>query len=247
MKFFSTKGGEDKAMSLVAENQSLMELEPLLRSRLFGYDLLRRTFLEEPTKGFLESLCDEQTQVIEVFPFRTELTEIEEGAEQVALFLGKFDVNDKADFDRLHWDYTRLFIGPHEVPTPPWESAYLSEEHLLFQVETLRVRKAYRKYAFIPVNYGHEADDHLGLELDFMYQLCKLSLENLGNQDLGNLLDVLKDQREFMEEHLLKWIPTLCKDIVLHAQTEFYQGMAKLLKGFLEVDRRAIEELLDEI
>lgn len=62
-----------------------------------------------------------------------------------------------------------MFIGPRELPAPPWESSYLNEDKLLFQEETLQVRMSYLKYNFIPKNYPHEADDHIALELDFMY------------------------------------------------------------------------------
>jgi TorA maturation chaperone TorD len=67
---------------------------------------------------------------------------------------------------RLKSEYTALMIGPAKLPAPPWESAYLTRERIIFQESTLKVRRAYQKYQFLPANYPYEADDHLALELD---------------------------------------------------------------------------------
>jgi hypothetical protein len=42
-------------------------------------------------------------------------------------------------------------------------------------------------------------------------------------------------------------VQLICKDILVHAETEFYKGMAMCLEGFIEIDRKAINELLDQI
>ncbi|MCB8816455.1 molecular chaperone TorD family protein [Desulfosporosinus shakirovi] len=74
-------------------------------------------------------------------------------------------------------EYTRLFIGPTKLPVPPWESVYVSKERLLFQESSLKVRQrqCYLNYNFLPAKYRSEADDHIALELDFMYNLSSLA------------------------------------------------------------------------
>lgn len=42
-----------------------------------------------------------------------------------------------------------FYVEPGSLPAPPWESAYLSEDRLLFQESTLEVRKAYLKYNYM--------------------------------------------------------------------------------------------------
>ena len=217
----------------------------LLEIRVYVYDLLRRTFLSEPSMDFLKAVGN--PEVIDSFPFVEESSVMREGVEQVSDFFKAHDVSDEKVFDSLNWDYTRMFIGPYNLPAPPWESAYVSKERLLFQEETLRVRRRYLKYGFLPSNHGHEADDHLSLELDFMYRLSELTLQRvkgLDQEDKG-FKEVLYDQKKFLEEHLLKWVPDLTRDIVKSAKTDFYVGMAKVLKGFLEIDLKALNELLD--
>lgn len=216
---------------------------PLLECRLIAYDALRRTFLEEPTKGFLSQFQEEN--LTDVFPFSSECEYIAKGIDVLEHFVSNNDLTSDNIHNGLHWDYTRLFIGPYELPAPPWESAYLNEERLLFQEETLNVRRAYLKYSFLPKDFGHEADDHLGLELDFMFQLTQLALSELGKENVTEYLQILHDQKSFLEGHLLKWVPALSEKVVESAHTDFYRGMALILKGFLSIDLKALQELLD--
>lgn len=217
-------------------------IQPLLEIRLCIYDLLRCTFIQEPTREFLTTV--KNSIIAADFPFTRESESIFEGINQVKDYIYQNDILSESAYNSLHWDYTRLFIGPDELPAPPWESAYCNEERLLFQKETLEVRGAYLKYSFLPVEFGTEADDHLGLELDFMFRLNELALTEIDNKDWKLLKQILTDQKLFLEEHLLKWVPALCNDIVNDARTEFYRGMANLLRGFLTLDLKALNEIL---
>lgn len=215
----------------------LIDLRPLIELRIHGYGVLNTIFLEEPSRNFLQSL--KVDKFLEFFPFQDEHPLIKQG---IALAAQSLDDLDLEKYERIRWDYTRLFIGPHKIPTPPWESVYLNKERLIFQEETLNVRRAYLKYCLTPRNIGQEADDHLGYELDFMYKLCQMSLDN--TEFMGS---VLNDQKDFLDNHILKWVPLISKDIFVHAKTDFYKGMALCLEGFIEIDRQAVNELLDQI
>jgi len=222
--------------------EMFISIRPLLEVRLFIYDLLRCTFIQEPNLEFLTNI--KASIATTEFPFTQENQSILEGINQIKKYISHNDILSETVCDRLHWDYTRLFIGPYELPAPLWESAYCNEERLLFQKETLEVRRAYLKYFFLPVEFGAEADDHLGLELDFMVRLNDLALTEIDNKDIKLLKQILTDQKLFLEEHLLRWVPSLCNDIINNAQTEFYQGMANLTRGFLTLDQKALHELL---
>lgn len=224
-------------------HENELKFQPLLETRIFVYDILRRTFLEEPTQEFLKIIM--QKEFIEEFPFTQESEDIHKGIEQVAEFLQKHDLRSENGYNDLHWDYTRMFIGPEKLPAPLWESTYLNKERLLFQEQTLEVRQSYLKYEFLPKHFKQEADDHLGLELDFMYQLSLLALKYLQQQDLKTLKEVLKDQKIFLQDHLVKWVPELTQKIIASANLAFYPGMAKVLDGYLKLDLEALDELLD--
>lgn len=221
------------------KDQHLMEIKNLLELRVFAYDVLRRVFLTEPTKELIVQL---QNGVIDSFPFKEENRFLKEGVKQVQTYFDTFELAE--DYDDLHWDYTRMFIGPYKLPVPIWESAYVNKDGLLFQEETLRVRRFYLKNNFISLQHGREADDHLGLELDFMYQLSKLLIDLIKEEKLSHFHRILIDQKYFLKEHLLKWTPQFRENVILSAETDFYKGMVKILTGFLFIDNICIKELL---
>jgi putative dimethyl sulfoxide reductase chaperone len=228
--------------SFPIQNDSGFSLQPILEARIFAYDFLRRVFLEEPSKDLLRNLI--QNQLALVFPFREENFEIAEGTQKVQFYLEEKDILTETEYEKLHWDYTRLFIGPYELPAPPWESAYLNKDKLLFQEETRRVRLAYLKYAFLPKHYQQEADDHLGLELDFMYQLSSMAYEKAKVGESKEFKEILNDQMDFLKQHLGQWTPAFTDNVLSHSGTEFYRGMAQILRGYLQIDLIALQELL---
>lgn len=225
------------------ENRSINEIQPLLETRRALFSLLRQTFITEPTPEYLQTIIKEID--FNDFPFSDMQEEIRDGAKLVAEFCAEHDLERADTHDALHWEFTRMFIGPDKLPAPPWESAYLHKDKLLFQEHTLKVRQAYLKYQLLPANYLKEADDHLGLELDFMYQLTTFALEALEDQKFAELREILLDQKDFLENHLLKWVSEFSSNISESANHSFYPGMGKILVGYLQLDLEAIDELLD--
>ena len=211
----------------------------LIELRAYAYDVLRRTFVSEPLQEYLVLMRDTIAQ----FPFATESEDILKGLEAVKKSLNRSAEISDAEREELHWDYTRMFIGPYQLVAPPWESAYANEDKLLFQKETLEVRKAYLKYSFLPVQFQQEADDHIGLELDFMYQLCLILFDKMKSGD-SSYVEVLEDQKSFLQQHLLTWVDRFCQDVIGNSKTDFYKGMASILKGYLSLDDKALNALM---
>lgn len=64
--------------------------------------------------------------------------------------------------------------------------------------------------------------DHIGVEMIFMSYLIE-----------G---DLISEQREFLEKHLLNWAPRYLDMVALSVRTKFYKDIAELVKGFLISD-----------
>ena len=222
----------------------LQEAVNIFYARQYAYDLLRRFFIEEPSKDYLKTFV--QKNMIDVFPFIEDSEEIQMGVKEVKEYLANHDVvNIEKHYDELHWDYTRLFIGPFKLPAPPWESTYVRKDGLLFQGTTMNVRQYYEKYGFIVRDFNMEADDHVGLELDFMYHLNELTIEMAQKNDIQKLNYLLKDQHKFLNEHLLEFVPQLCGLVIEEADTAFYKGLARILQHYLLIDSQILQELKD--
>jgi putative dimethyl sulfoxide reductase chaperone len=214
---------------------------PFLEARTFAYDILKCAFLQEPSREFIEFLI--KREIVQAFPFADSHAGFSEALGRIVNYLKESEVLSVRNYDRLHWDYTRMFIGPAKLPAPPWESVYRDADHLHFSKETLDVRNAYRKYNLLPMDFGREPDDHIGLELDFMHKLCEKAKEKARASDETGLAEILKDQKAFLDEHLLRWVPDWARDVVNSAETDFYRGMALLLEAFIRLDREIIDEL----
>src|SRR3989304_7938352 len=79
----------------------------LLAARFFAYNLLKRAFLEEPSKDFLELLKNDQ--LLDFFPGR-EKKEVKTGTELTAQFLEKSPADMNMCRDVVA-DYTLVFVA----------------------------------------------------------------------------------------------------------------------------------------
>lgn len=213
--------------------------------RKLGYEILKKVFYMEPDIEFINAIID--SNILEEFPFRKVSLSIEEG---VGLAIEELKNNERelnSYHEKLHWDYTKMFIGPNYLLAPPWESTYFNDSRLLFQEQTFKVRETYLKYNFIPKNYPYEPDDHIGCELDFMNKLSSLSLDMIKLNNEKRLRSLLDEQQSFISEHLKKWIDMFVENIEQFSETDFYRGFALILKGFIAIDKEILEELISDL
>ncbi|MEG2025999.1 MAG: molecular chaperone TorD family protein [Gordonibacter sp.] len=141
---------------------------------------------------------------------------------------------DENSFGAVYADYMNLFIGPGKPLAPPWESIYdCSDEGLVFQRGTLEVRKAYLSFGLQIEEMHHEPDDHIGYELEFVSRLSRLTAEALQRGDVKEAERVLFEQTNFLEKHVFSWVFDWCELVCAHATTDFYRGIAMLIRGFL--------------
>ncbi|MDR0500737.1 MAG: molecular chaperone TorD family protein [Coriobacteriales bacterium] len=226
-------------------------------------DILRKLFLQEPDRDFLKGCV--QHNVFNAVSNLVDNDEAVYGARLISeYFLSCDPINNTEDYFALHWDYTKMFIGPMSPTAPLWASYYLEPERLLFQGTTLYVRQFYRKYGFcVAGNRNSEAEDHLGLEIDFLYQLnsrllsllqayvidqAKSSTQNQQYlvpsesmtstaaefNEFNEFKSIIIAQSRFIKEHMLKFVPKFTQLVDKNTQTGFYAGLAHLLSGFLQ-------------
>ncbi|WP_342431205.1 molecular chaperone TorD family protein [Neobacillus sp. FSL H8-0543] len=223
------------------------EIVNIFYARKYAYDILRRFFIEEPSREYLKPFV--QKNMIDLFPYKENSEEIQAGIRDIKAYLSTHDViNIERHYQELHWDFTRMFIGPFEVSTPPWESSYVSRNGLLFQETTMNVRKIYEKYGINVKDFNIEPDDHIGFELDFIYhmnELCFKAADPTQEWGLPELQQLLKEQKSFIESHLLLFVPEFSKRVINEANTEFFSGLAKILHQFLLIDSEVLKDLLD--
>ena len=194
--------------------------------------LLNKALYEYPDRAWLQALIDEE--VFAQAPFAEQQPDVIAGLAALQTWTAAHRAGlSVAAFDDLRADYTRLFVGIDRVLAAPWESVHFSEERLVFQEKTLQVRNWYLRYGLEPENLHKEPDDHIGLELAFLAHLAQRGLQAIEQNDPAVFEDAIAAQRGFLTEHLLKWTPIWCSLVLEHAQTEFYRGVALLVRGVL--------------
>lgn len=215
-------------------------LADVLAYRSTFYDLLRRVFLWEfPLELFAElvnSAKEEQGEIACSY----------EAALQS--YLRTVPPDEMASIHReMKIEYTRLFIGPRHLPTPPYESVYRTPQKLMMQDPTIDVRAFYLRHGFQVVRLNQEPDDTVGIEFEFM---CWLSAESLKAFQQGNqkeLAELLSSQVEFCNLHLCQWIPRFCADIIGNTTSEFWRAIAVCTRDFLENEVSELEKLKTEV
>ena len=221
------------------ERREIMEL--LLANRFYLYGLLHKCFGREPDRKQLELLACEQTG--ESFALLGG-----EVLEKVPAFLAELreDLKDPDFPEQVKREYRTLFIGPEEMPAPPWESVYMGEEAALFQEVTLEVRKAYRAFGMQAEAYQRVPDDSLALELAFMSGLAERTLNAFRGEDRAEAERCLNGSLDFLKKHLLLWIPKFLERMAGSPTDCLYPQLSLILDSFLKKDAETVEELLKE-
>jgi TorA maturation chaperone TorD len=214
----------------------------LLAGRSGVYRLCQSILGNEPSVELLEQLTSEPvSRVLQLFS--DEQTEFKQAAQALVAQADEYMIESEASLDTLKSSFTQLFIGPGMTKAPPWESYYLGTHRALFEKVTLDVRKAYVEQGLLPAAYPHVADDHIGIELDFLARLAERAETLYENGDIVAAKGVLSASEAFVREHLAKWAPDFMAMVAKARQPGLYLKAAALLVAFLPVDLSALGEL----
>lgn len=140
---------------------------------------------------------------------------------------------DSTQTDDLAADFAAIYLT-HGIGASPCESVWIDDESLAMQQPMFEVRKAYAEYGFKVPDWRQRTDDHLVFQLQFVAQL----LEQRNSESL-------RDAADFMDRHLLRWMPDFANRVAQRAATPFYAMLAILTRYYLEETRNVLALLLD--
>ena len=223
------------------EATDLAALAELTAQRSAVYRLLARLYRVEVDEEFLAELKAMR------FPAATGNTAVDAGYRAIATYLSGADAHAITD---LAVDYVRAFIG-HGVDAfsaaYPFESVYTSPKRLMMQEARDEVLAVYRSEGLDKLPSWKESEDHIALELEFMQRMALRAAEALSDNAEDEAIAYLRTSYDFLENHLLNWVPMLVADMRMHARTLFYQGLGQLTLGSLQEDEAVLRELLDSV
>ena len=226
------------------------EFTALISNRENLYRLLARLYRIEVDEPLLRQLAEMG------FPTECDEPELAEGYRMLAAWLRDPKNNLKSEpgsnpesdpLTDLAVDYARVFLGAgvfEGVVASPYESVYTSKERLIMQEARDQVFAVYSARGLHSADALELPEDHIALELEFMAHLCRETQQAGDDWQLVSVL--LKEQKEFIEQHPGKWVPAFRADIEKCASTDFYRAVGKITHGFLNMDREMLEDLLAE-
>jgi TorA maturation chaperone TorD len=148
--------------------------------------------------------------------------------------------------DRLDLEYNRLFVGPANVPCPPYESVHRTdrpemESGLVLGPSVTDVKRMYAQAGLSVSEHFKDLPDHVAVELEFMSYLCGKELESRGGDDFERWR---KLQAEFAASHLKPWIERFSEGVLASSRSSFYSLAADVLGAFVadELEYLGIEQ-----
>jgi len=146
-------------------------------------------------------------------------------------------------------EYTRLFIGPGPHISPH-ESVHRGDESnpgLLWGESTVDVK---RFIEWLGLSYDPDykgIPDHVAVEFELMQKITEGESKAWLGCDVDSARTCLEYEGRFLRDHLLKWIPDFCNEVMNESKTNFYQEMARFTKDYLYFEDEQIKSQLTEV
>ena len=151
----------------------------------------------------------------------------------------------KADsIEDLTVEHARLFVGPYSLLAPPYGSIYMEPDRRIMGNSTMDVIKRYQQSGLAMAEDFKDAPDHIAAELEFMHFLIYKEIEATNEGDDRKVYTNLISQQSFLTDHLGAWVSEFVGKVMEHANTTFYQNLARATDTFIKDDYLTISSLL---
>jgi len=152
---------------------------------------------------------------------------------------------NQSSLNQLSLEYSRLFTGPGRHVSP-YESVLLGGGGgSLWGPETIAVKKFILKSGFSYDEKYHGLPDHISVEIEFMAHLTGLEARAWECGNCEKAANCLRLQKEFLDQHLGRWLDPFSEKVQQLAQLPFYSEMAKLARDFVATDRMELDWISD--
>jgi len=227
------------------------ELAQMARARASFYAFVNVHFTTLPDLGFVSHIrSSEYASALQALVDDDTLPDdVTQGA---ALMQGYIQSNlglePPAFSDNLGVDRTRLYRGvsPNYGPPPPYEAVWTKSGIGVTQLLQL-VAQMYRESGMAVSADSKERLDYVGVELSFAQQLALREAEAWEAGDSERAKALLQQQSGFLANHVGQWAPFFIETALQRADTDFYRGHLRLVRGLLASEQERIQSLLEEV
>lgn len=215
----------------ISKKENFKELAEY-RSSMYGF--LAAVFRQELTSELLQQIKDDRFQEV--------LSSL-----GVKLNNGFFQNSEEVLLENLAVEYTRLFVGPGKHISPH-ESVHHKRDDgqwgQLWGPSTAEVKQFIESSGLEYTSEYTGLPDHISVELEFIQQVVQREAQAWkADDDDETALLCLKNEKKFVEEHLIRWIPDFCEKVIIAAEISFYKEMARLTRRFIEFENEELQKL----
>jgi TorA maturation chaperone TorD len=204
------------------------------RSSIYGF--LAAVYRQELTSGLLQQMKAPRFQEV--------LSNL-----GVKLNNGFFQNSEGEMLENLAIEYTRLFVGPGKHISPH-ESVHHQKDGVqsgqLWGELTGQVKNIIESAGLEYKSEYTGLPDHISVELEFMQQVIQREAQAWEADDDETARLCLKNEKNFVDQHLSGWIPAFCKKVNAAAEMPFYREMARLTRSFIEFEKQELKKLAQD-
>ena len=145
--------------------------------------------------------------------------------------------------EELAVEFTALFLGPGGHISPH-ESVQVEEHGGYWGDATTAVRRFITETGIEYDSDYNGIPDHISVELEFLGELARREALAWEREDTAAAGNCLAYQRDFLDEHLGRWIEKFCARVVESAELSLYRDVAQVTAEFVRSEISAVQERL---
>lgn len=146
--------------------------------------------------------------------------------------LNRLQVREDAQLE-LSADFCDLFLKTDKHGALPYASLYIGESGLLNDKPAQVMSELLAEHNIVVTENLNEPADHLAIELDFLGNLIIRSNEL---ESEAHMNEAMEQQAEFIEQHLLTWVPQFVTKCQQHDEFGFYAAVSTVLQALIKLD-----------
>ena len=224
-------GSIEADIDAVAAVAAVAEASPVVVQfgRTVAADLRRLARLHdrEPTADLLEELREQPLQ--DLFGLTLDRPDAHQALALITEVVSDLPRPiDTASLDELAADFASIYLT-NAYRACPMESVWVHDEPLRRQEAMFRVKAWHRRFGL--VTEDPRDADHLVLELHFLADLMERSTP--------------AEVAAFLDQHLLRWVPSFCGRVAARCRTPYFAGLALLTGAYLDQLRDLLEQAFE--
>lgn len=230
-------------------NLQEMEIQNIVGLRSNMYGLLSRGYSKEIDEGYINQI-KKMLPVLKEFQNNFEDEMFSTGVKNLENYVENInDIKEEIEEQARRFATIFLNVSPNDVVkhVHPFASVYLSADKLVMQEQRDEALEFYARFGLGVDENFKEPEDHIAAELSFLSMLNDQILQDITDKNFKDALEKLNGHKEFMEQHLLKWLHLMGTDLREADENGFYSALADLTMGFVRIDYKFLKEFIEYV